>query len=103
MWAVVTISGKQYTVTKGDRVVVDRVTGAAGDSLTLKDVHLLSDEKQAKVGTPFVSGAKVTAKIIAQGKGEKIDVRRFKSKVRERRHIGFRPEITTLEITDISA
>lgn len=103
MWAVVTISGKQYKVAKGDKVVVDKVAGAIGDSLTLKEVHLLTDNEDTKVGTPYVKGAKVTAKIAVQGKGEKIDVRRFKSKVRERRHIGFRPEITTLEIVDISA
>lgn len=102
MFAVVVISGKQYKVAQGDKVVVDKVEGKVGDILNFDRVMLLSDEKSTKVGTPTVKSAKVTAKIMAQGQGEKIDVMRFKSKVRERRHVGFRAQITTLEITSIT-
>ncbi len=101
MFCVVEISGKQYKVAQGDTVVVDKVEGKAGDVLTFDHVLLVTDEKTTKVGTPLVPGAKVTAKIVVQGKGQKIDVMRYKSKVRERRHVGFRAQITTLEITSI--
>jgi large subunit ribosomal protein L21 len=103
MFAVVAIGGKQYKVAQGDKVIVDKLAGSVGDTVTIDAVKLVSDGKSTKVGTPTVKGAKVTAKIVAQGKGEKIDVRRFKSKVRERRHVGFRPQITTLEIASITA
>lgn len=103
MFAVVGIAGKQYKVTPGQRLVVQKLPDKVGKTVTLTDVKLFSDGKKTKIGRPTVAGAKVTAKVLTQGKGEKIDVRRFKAKVRERRHVGFRPLVTTLEIVDISA
>lgn len=102
MFAVVEIAGKQYTVSKGATIVVDRVDGKVGDTVKFDRVFLIHEGKTSRVGTPTLAKASVTAKITAQGRGEKIDVRRFKSKVRERRHIGFRPQITTLEILSIN-
>lgn len=102
MFAIVTISGKQYSVAKGDVIVVDKIDGEAGDTLTFDHVLLTSDDKMVSVGTPVVSKAMVTAKVIAQEKGEKIDVMRYKQKVRHRRHIGFRARQTRLEIVSIS-
>ncbi len=102
MFAIIEISGKQYTVENGDTFDVDKIQGNVGDPVAMDSVLLIKDSKTTHVGTPIVKGAKVTAKILAQKKGEKIDVRRFKSKVRERRHIGFRPQLTTLQITAIT-
>lgn len=101
MFAIVTIAGKQYTVKAGDVIHVDSVEGNVGDTLTFDHVLLTGDAKATKVGTPTVTGVKVTAKIVAQTKGEKIDVRRFKSKVRYRKAIGFRPQLTKLEIVAV--
>lgn len=102
MFAVVKIGGKQYKVEKGMRLSVERLEGNVGDSVTLPHVLLLSgDGGEVDVGTPTVKGMSVTAKIVEQGKGEKIQVRRYKSKVRYRKHIGFRAQLTTLEITGI--
>ncbi len=101
MFAVVTIAGKQYTVKAGDVIEVDRIDGKEGDTLTFDHVLLTADSKATNVGTPTVSGAKVKTKILAQEKGEKIDVRRYKSKVRSRRQIGFRPQLTKLEIVAV--
>ncbi len=103
MIAVVDISGKQYKVSKGDTPVVSKIMVKEGQTLMFDSVRLVSDGLSTKVGTPFVNGAKVMAKVVSQGKGEKIDIRRFKSKVRERKHIGFRPRVTTLEIISITA
>lgn len=102
MFAIVIIAGKQYTVSPGDTVEVNRIEGSAGDSVTFDQVLLVSDNKKVTVGTPLVKGAVVKAKIIAQEKGDKISVRRYKSKVRYRKAIGFRSKLTKLEITAIS-
>ncbi len=101
MFAVVEISGKQYIVAPGDKIIVDRIEGKEGDLVTLDHVLLLSDDKQTKVGTPYVKGATVASKIEKQQKGEKLNVRRFKSKVRYRKSIGFRAQETELSITKI--
>ncbi|MEK7141390.1 MAG: 50S ribosomal protein L21, partial [Patescibacteria group bacterium] len=77
--------------------------GEVGDVVTLSEVLLIDEDGKTTLGTPTVKGASVEAKIDAQHRGEKIHVRRFKSKVRERRHIGFRAELTRLQITAIHA
>lgn len=102
MFAIVVIAGKQYRVAKGETITVDRLEGNVGDSVTFDRVLLVSDGKKTKIGKPTVKNANVTAKILAQSKGEKIDVRRFKAKVRVRRSHGFRAFQTQLEITDIA-
>ncbi len=101
MVAVVTISGKQYKVTPGQTIEVDHIEGNVGDTVNFAEVLLTNEEKRTQVGTPNVSGATVKAKIVAQKKGEKVEVRRYKSKVRYRKHIGFRPLLTKLEILAI--
>lgn len=102
MFAVVRIAGKQYTVTPGETVVVDAIAGKDGDSVTFDEVLLVSDGQKTTVGTPTVKGIKVKAKIVKQQKGVKVDVLRYKSKVRHRRHIGFRAHLTELQILAIS-
>jgi large subunit ribosomal protein L21 len=101
MFAIVTIAGKQYQVAKGDVLSVDRLEGEVGSSLTFDHVLMVSDEKKTDVGTPTVSGVKVRAKIVAQEQGDKVNVRRFKSKVRERKSTGFRAQLTKIEIVAI--
>lgn len=102
MFAVVRIGGKQYKVEKGMKIQVDKLDGNVGDNVSFPHVLLMEGEKgKIDVGTPTVKGLTVKAKIIEHGQGEKIEVRRYKSKVRYRRKIGFRADLTTLEITDI--
>ncbi len=102
MFAVVRIGNKQFKVSPKDVIVVDKIDGAAGDSLDFTDVLLFQDDKKVRVGKPTIKGAKVTATIVGQEKGEKIEVRRFKSKVRYRRKTGFRASLTRLEVTGVS-
>lgn len=103
MFAVVKIGSAQYKVVVGDEIDVPLMEGAVGESVTFPDVLLVSENEKTKIGTPRVVGAKVKATVVLHFKGEKVDVRRFKSKVRERRHVGFRPQLTKLRITDIHA
>ena len=101
MFAIVVISSKQYKVSKGDVILVDRLDEKEGATITFPDVLLVSEDGKIKVGKPTVKGVAVKAKVLAQEKGEKIDVMRFKSKVRYRKSIGFRPQYTRLEIISI--
>jgi large subunit ribosomal protein L21 len=102
MLAIVTISGKQYKVSKGDIISVDRMDGNVGDIVEFDHVLLTQEKDAVKVGAPTVKGVSVKAKILAQEKGEKLEIRRYKSKVRYRRHRGFRASLTKLEITVVA-
>jgi large subunit ribosomal protein L21 len=102
MYAIVETGGKQYRVTPGDTVAVERLTGEPGDSLDLDRVLLVAgDGDEARVGSPGVDGAVVRAEVIEHIRGEKIIVFRYKSKVRYRRKTGHRQSLTRLRITDI--
>lgn len=100
-FAVVKIAGKQHLVKVGDSVTVEAPIGQDKKTLTFSEVLLLQTDDRLSIGTPQVSGAVVKADVTASGKGEKIDILKFKAKARYRRAMGFRPMITTLKITNI--
>ena len=102
MFAIVETGGKQYRVAKGDTIVVDRMEAEDGTKITLDRVLLVAD-KDVKVGTPTVKGAKVTAKVVDHHKGKKIITFKYRPRGRMRRRVGFRHSHTTLEITGIKA
>src|SRR4051812_26075620 len=99
-YAVIRTGGKQYKVTSGDVLEVDKIKTDA-KSVVLDDVLLLVDEDKVSVGNPVVKGAKVTAKLVEQKKGDKIRVMKFKAKSRYRRTTGFRAQLSVLEIGKI--
>jgi len=100
MYAVIRTGGKQHRVEKGGRLKVEKLAGDVGLEIKLDDVLLVGGEGDPKIGRPRVSGAVVTAKIIAQGKNKKIDV--FKATTKGyRRMLGHRQPYTELEITGI--
>lgn len=101
MFAVVEIAGKQFRVEVKDSIDASYIEGKEGSTLTFDRVLLVSDGKKTQIGTPTVKGVAVKAKIVAQAKGEKLNVRRYKQKVRYRKSTGFRPLITKLEILSI--
>lgn len=100
-FAVIRIAGKQHLVTVGDRVSLQTKLGAVGDALEIPEVLLLNTADTLKIGTPLVTGAKVHSKIIFVGRGEKIDVMKFKAKSRYRRKVGFRSDLTKIEIISL--
>ena len=102
MYAVVRTGGKQHRVQTGERVKVEKLDGDVGAEVTLDDVLLIVGEGEPKLGRPVVSGAKVSAKIVAQGRGEKVRV--FKRRKRKGFHktIGHRQSFTEIEITGIT-
>jgi len=103
MFAVIRTGGKQYKVEKNSQIQVEKLDVKEGESVTLDDVLMTSDGKASKVGTPTVSGAKVTAKVIEHIRDAKIVVFKKKRRQNYRRKAGHRQNLTVLEITDIKA
>ena len=103
MFAVIRTGGKQYKVAKNDRITVEKLDAEAGKTLDIEDVLAVSDGKKVTVGAPAVKGAKVTAKVVEQGRGEKIVVFKKKRRQNYRRTKGHKQLHTVLEITDIKA
>ena len=102
MQAVIRTGGKQYSVSAGDVIEVEKLAGNPGDEIELNEVLMVSpDEGEAKIGAPVVEGAVVKAKIIGEKKGKKIVVFKFKRRKDYRNKNGHRQRYTTLEITDI--
>ncbi|HEV2528880.1 MAG TPA: 50S ribosomal protein L21 [Thermomicrobiales bacterium] len=102
-FAVVETGGKQYRVSVGDTIAVERLMGEAGEQITLDRVLMVGGNGEPQIGAPVVEGASVTATIESQYRGEKIVVFKFKPKKRYRRRTGHRQELTRLAITGISA
>jgi len=90
--------GKQYRVSPGDRILVDRLAAEPGSSIKIDRVLLFSDGSEVKVGNPVVDGLDVDAKVIAHPRGPRIESIRYKSKKRVRVHHGGRADLTALEI-----
>ena len=102
MYAVIKTGGKQYKVSAGDLLKVEKLDGAVGDTIELNEVLMVGGE-EVKIGTPLLPEAKVKAQIVEQAKDKKVLV--FKSKRRKtyRKKYGHRQPITRLKITDIEA
>lgn len=100
MYAIVATSGKQYRVAAGDTITVDRVKADEGSTIELGEVLLVSGD-ELTIGAPTISGAKVTATVKAHILGDKRVTFKYKARKRRRRHVGYRPAFTTLEITSI--
>ncbi len=103
MYAVVRTGGKQHRVIKGERLKVEKLAGEVGTELKLEDILMVGGEGDAKIGTPVVDGAVVSAKIVTQGLGPKIRVFNRKRRKGFHKTIGHRQAFTELEITGINA
>ena len=102
MYAVVQTGGKQYKVEPGSTLQVERLPAAVGETVALDRVLLIGDGDNLQVGNPILAGARVLAEVVAQEKGDKIIVFRYKRKVRYRRKTGHRQHLTRLLIKDIA-
>lgn len=103
MYAIVKTGGHQYKVAVGDRINVEKLPVEAGDKVELEEVLMVSgDDDQMTVGTPFIAGARVTATVVDQHRGEKIIVFKYKPKKRYRRKMGHRQYQTRLAIEAIT-
>lgn len=103
MYAVIKTGGKQYKVTEGDVLFVEKLEAEIDSTIELTDVLAVAGEGSMTVGTPFVEGAKVVCKVAAQDKAKKIIVFKFKAKKDYRRKQGHRQPYTKLVVEQILA
>lgn len=102
MYAVIVTGGKQYKVSEGDTVFVEKLAAAEGDIVTFDKVLAVSDGESITIGEPEVAGASVTAKVVKQGKAKKIYVFKMKRKKNERSKKGHRQPFTKVVIETIN-
>ena len=102
MKAIIVTGGKQYTVSEGDVLFVEKLNVEAEETVKFEQVLAVLDGENTKFGAPVVEGAAVEAKVVKNGKGKKIDIIRYKAKKNEKRHIGHRQPYTKVEITKIA-
>ena len=103
MFAVIKNGGRQYKVSVGQKLEVNRLPVEAGSQISIAEVLLISDAEQTRIGAPFVENAAVLATVEGDKRGEKLTVFRYKSKKRFRHRRGHRQELTLLTIDDIVA
>ena len=101
MFAVIKTGGKQYIVSPGKKLKVEKLAGEAGAVISFDMVLATFDEKKVELGTPFLPSAIVEARVVKQGRAKKITNLRFHSKTRHRRKQGHRQHFTEIEITSI--
>ncbi len=102
MYAVFRSGGKQYRASTGDKLRLERLPAEEGASIEFDEVLLIGAGGELSVGKPLIDGGKVEAKVLAQGKGRKIDVVKFKRRQNYKRLGGHRQAFTEVEITGIS-
>ncbi|MDD4995566.1 MAG: 50S ribosomal protein L21 [Patescibacteria group bacterium] len=103
MIAIIKTGGKQYKIKPGSVLKVEKLDVEAGKTIEIKEVLLIADENGAdiKIGDPLVKGASVEAKVLEQGRADKIRVIKYKPKIRYRKEFGHRQPYTKLEIVSI--
>ena len=102
MKAVIVTGGKQYTVSEGDVVYVEKLGAEAEEVVKFDQVLAVLDGENSKIGAPVVEGAAVEGKVVKNGKGKKITVFKYKAKKNEKKKIGHRQPYTKVEITKIA-
>lgn len=100
MYAIIKTGGKQYNVEEGKVITIEKLDVSEGDKVTFDEVLLLSEDT-VKIGQPIVEGAKVIAKVLAQGKEKKIRIFKYKAKSNYRRRQGHRQPFTKVQIEKI--
>ena len=102
MYAIIESGGKQYAVSPGQRVRLEKLDGEVGGEVALDRVLLVDDDGEVSVGSPTVSGAQVTGTIVSHGRDRKVIVFKMKRRKNYRRKQGHRQWYTEVEVTDIT-
>ena len=101
MLAVIKTGGKQYLVSPGDKIKIEKINKEEGEEVVFDNVLLLEKQRKLEIGTPKVKGAKVIGKVLKQGKGEKVIIFKYKPKKRYKVKKGHRQPFTEVEILKI--
>ena len=102
MFAVLNTGGKQYKVSQGDLIEVEKLESSTGDTITLDQVMMVGEGENVEVGSPYVPGYKVMGEVMEQGKGSKVIIFKKKRRKKYRRKNGHRQQFTQLKIIEIS-
>ena len=102
MYAVIKTGGKQYRVSKDDVLQIERLEGDAGAAIEFTDVLMVGEGSSVKVGSPIVSGAKVTAELVEQTRGPKLIAFKKRRRKNSRRKRGHRQDLSKVRITGIT-
>ncbi len=103
MYAVIATGGKQYRVTKGETLRVEKLVGEEGSKVELDGVLMVADGDKISIGTPMLKKGTVTATIKSHGRGKKIEIIKFRRRKNSRSQAGHRQSYTEIEVTDIKA
>lgn len=103
MYAVFQTGGKQYRACTGDTIKVEKIEAEKGATIELDQVLMIGEGEDVKIGAPFIDGGKVTARVVDQGRGEKIHIIKFRRRKHHMKRAGHRQYYTQLEITGIDA
>ncbi|MFA9418830.1 MAG: 50S ribosomal protein L21 [Gammaproteobacteria bacterium] len=103
MYAVIATGGKQYRVTKGETLRVEKLVGEEGSKVELDGVLMIADGDKISVGTPTLNKGSVTATIKSHGRAKKIEIIKFRRRKHSRTQAGHRQSYTEIEVTDIKA
>ena len=102
MYAVVKTGGKEYRISQGDLIRVEKMEGKVGDQVTMKDILMVSHEGQVQVGNPLLVNAVITGEIVQQVKGKKVLTYKMKRRKNYRRTKGHRQTYTYIRVNEIS-
>ena len=103
MYAVIVTGGKQYRVSQGDKLRVEKLDAEEGSSVELDRVLMVVNGDDVKIGAPTLDGGKVTAEVKAHGRGDKVEIIKFRRRKHHMKRQGHRQAYTELEITGITA
>jgi len=103
MYAVITTGGKQYRVAQGETLRVERLSAEPGDTVDFDQVLMVGEEGAVQVGSPFVTGSRVTAQVKCHGRGEKVRIVKMRRRKHYMKRQGHRQDFTEIEVTGISA
>ena len=102
MYAVIKTGGKQYRVAAGEKLKIDKLPAAIGAEIVLDQVLLVAEGDNLKMGRPLVTGASVQAKVLAQGRHDKVRIFKLRRRKHYQKHQGHRQNFTEIEITGIT-
>ena len=102
MYAVIKTGGKQYRVAQGDTLKVEKLEAGEGDSVEFDQVLMVGEGEDVRIGTPYVEGSRVTATVKGHGRGDKVEIIKFRRRKHHMKRAGHRQDYTELEITGIS-
>ncbi len=102
MYAVIRTGGKQYRVAPGDSLRVEKLAGDEGDEIVFDKVLMIADGDRVEIGTPYVEGGRVTARVKGHGRGRKIEIIKFRRRKHHMKRMGHRQDYTEIEIVDVN-